>query len=673
MSVIRKPVLYLLFIILFLFPLSFSEKRTTMNTSVDLAPNVFISTYTDKSSYCPPENISIATSIENKGNLGVNGDLATVVYDPYSNEFKRHDDFDVSLNPTEIKTFYLNHTVSESDVAGLYTSKSSYSYDGKTKNAEVNFRIKKGFGTLAASPSVIEKTVFPGDLIVENVYFWLLYPCHGASVVLNTSAGTPGEWVFFSANPIWISPETWNVTKVAIYIDLPWNTIPDNYTGYIYASIDGNLQLSIPIIIHVQTIGIFDVITEVLPQYKEICHGNDVSAKTTVIKIFPPETFDVDLTYRVQDNNTVYGEKKESVAITDKLERYNSFKMPSNVPEGIYTFYSILNASGENWTTSVVSYDTFLVKDCVSQPPTQAPGEPSGEFYPSAVVKKELLLNVSKNKLLVTVGNSTSFLALVKNLGDEEIKNVKISISGISNEWITVYPEKQDLKAGEQKDFLVIIKTLPNTKEGNYPFKIKAIDDVSSNEESVLLIVGRDEESLTKILYQEVERVRIIANLTLQMSCLEIKDVKLGYEEGEKLRELGIIEMNGKNYKKSQEFFVQALTSYENAINKADVLMDLRFSKLKPFAIFPFSIKIKAKMNALAEALGIRDYSNFCVQLGEITKYSSYSIFTFSLLLLILIIIVFLLFAAYKRRKEREFESKFERIKERLKDVTIGK
>ena len=449
-------------IILFIVPVLTlaATNQTIMNSSIKLAPNVFIFSSTPKSSYCPPELINITTRVENKGNLGVMGNLHVDVRDPYGVEFKNGSWSHINLNPGDVKLFFLNHTTSEGDIAGIYTVYSNFSYDGEEKRDETTFRIKQGFGSLVASPSQIEETVFPGDTITKYIYFWLMYACHGTFVDLNTTEGHPGDWVVFTSNPIWLSPETWNVTKILIYIDLPWNTIPGDYEGYIYASIGGEVQLYIPLVIHVQTQGIFDITTDVLSEYKEVCQGGEVVAKTSVLKVFPPGTFDITLTYRIELNNTVYDESSESVAITDELERYPTLIVPSSAPTGVYTFYSILNASGANWTTSAISYDIFRVKECA---PPSPPSPPAGVGRPYRKIKEKVsvgpqmvVVNVSKYRLISTLGNTTSFLVRVRNQGDSRIEGLRLTIKGIPKEWVSVYPYIMTLEPNETGEYLVL-------------------------------------------------------------------------------------------------------------------------------------------------------------------------------------------------------------------------
>jgi hypothetical protein len=642
-----------------------------MNSSVGLAPNVFVTTFTDKNSYCPPDNITITTQLENKGNFGTTGNLFVHVSNPFGVDFKDQNWYGISLNPADIKEFYLSHIVTGSEIAGVYTGRSNFTYNSKEVYDETSFRIKYGFGSLIASPSQIEETVFPNDVIVKYIYFWLMYPCYGTYVQLNASSGPPGSWVVFTSNPVWLSPETWNVTKVMIFIDLPWNTIPGDYIGSIQASIGEETQLNIPIIIHVQTQAIFDITTEVLSEYKEVCRGSDVTARTFVLKVFPPETFDIDLTYRIETNNTMHDETKERVAISDTLERYKSLTVPSDAPLGVYTFYSILNSTGTNWTTSGVSYDIFTVKECLPSPPPPTPSAgPTGreEIFP--LTSKGLLLNVSRYKILTTLGNTTSFLAWVKNTKEGEIKDVKVSVDGVPKEWLTIYPYKIDLKSGESEEFLVLIKIPENAEEKIYKLNIKATDSVTSNEESLILIVGKDEESLTRLLLEELEGVRLIANRTLQLKCLDIKEMISLFEEGERIRGLGLEEMNAKNYKKTQELFIQAITTYENDITKANVLMDIRLGKIKPFSFFPFSGKIKLSLEILEKNTYDRNYTEFCKSLKDVLRYSLYSILIITFSILIIIAIVVLLIYIYRRRKELDVYMRIRKIRERLKDVT---
>src|SRR3990170_3351936 len=193
--VLNKKYFLFSFLLLFVFliPRVSSSVETVMNNSISLKENIFVSVLSDKSSYCEPEVVQIATTVENRGNIAASGNLTTRVFDPYSKEIKNNTQ-NGTLNGGESKTFNTNYTVQISDFADLYTIRGNFSYSKEYKVGERNFRIKKGIGTLVASPSLIERTMRPGDSATDFIYPWLLYACYGATVSLNKTSGEPGSW-----------------------------------------------------------------------------------------------------------------------------------------------------------------------------------------------------------------------------------------------------------------------------------------------------------------------------------------------------------------------------------------------------------------------------------------------------------------------------------------------
>jgi len=65
----------------------------------------------------------------------------------------------------------------------------------------------------------------------------------------------------------------------------------------------------------------------------------------------------------------------------------------------------------------------------------------------------------------IAPGANDSLVLTVKNEGDKDLTEVKISPTGIPGEKILVYPEAAYVKAGELKDYLVIISLSENDTE----------------------------------------------------------------------------------------------------------------------------------------------------------------------------------------------------------------
>ena len=631
---LRKSFIIFIISLFFLFFTATCQSESIMNATVKLAPNILIDVYTDKSSYCPPEIVNITTRLENRGNIGVLGNLSTEVLDPYGVYFLGNSWENVTLGPGYVNYFNITYQVTENDTAGIYTVKSNFSYDQDYKYAEANFRIKQGIGTLVASPPSIEETVMPGDTIVKKLYFWLLYPCYGTNVYLNTSTGPPGDWVIFSSNPIWLSPETWNVTTVYIYIDLPWNTTPGDYEGSIHAYADGQ-HLVIPLIIHVQPTPIFDVITEVLPEYKDVCNGDDVKARVTITKVFPAETLDVNMTYRIEMDGVTYDERKETIAVTTSVERYVTLRVPSDAEEGFYLFSSTLDYQN-NQSVFIYSYDQFYVRYCPPTPtPVYPPSRPRRPAVEVIKPKPKLELKLSKYRLYSIVGEKKSFIAYVTNFGEDLTRSVRLDIRGVPIQWITITPHRSNIPLNETEEFVVAINIPKDAEEKIYYLKIKAKNEHESEEKTLALIVAKDLASLAKVAYEEMEKVRRIASETVLMDCLDITDIVESFNEAEKIREKIALEFEQKNYKEVINLCDYLTSLYEEIITKANVKMDLAFEESR-FIMPPFVAEFYKEYVNLGKFVEKRNYKDFCEPYVRIQKLSLYS----TLLLIAAVLIV---------------------------------
>lgn len=654
---------YLLMIIIFFN--SVQAASSVMNSSVGLFPNILIDVKSSSSSYCPGDIINITSNVTNIGNNQTTFKLEQKIFDQYSAVYTNYTWFDQQILPMQQSFYYLTKLVEDSDTAGMYAVITNLTYPLNSTIYETNFRIKQKYGTLVSSPSFIEKTVFPGDFTVEDLYLWLLFPCYGANVVLNVT-GEVADWVYFSTNPVYLSPETWNYTRIGVFIDLPWNTIPRDYTGYIIAEIQDEVTMYIPVTIHVQTTAIFDVQTEVISQNKEVCQGSDVTARVNLLKVFPPEPIDVNMTYIIEYAGNRYVERRETIAVLDTLEKFVTLRLPAQSPEGIYTFYSILDTSTANWAVNISSSDTFNVISC-QQPPQFSGGTPGGGQSFPLEEKKEISLNVSRYKITGILGNISSFMATVKNNGSQEITNIKLEVDGLPLEWITVSPYKIDkLGRGQSADFVIFLKTPLDAKTGIYPFSVKARNSVESNKENLLFLLSQDEKNLTELLYQESEKYRQNANRTLGMDCIDSKELKAKFQEAEKIREFAIDAMIKGEYKKSQEFFIKLISDYESINLKANVLMKERVLSLNAIKIFPFASSITHAQNMAEVNIKESQYEYFCDNVSKIVKYNSYSLAEIIFLLIGLILLAWFGYSRYKKMKEKRFEEKLKDIKQRL-------
>ncbi|MFH8080600.1 MAG: NEW3 domain-containing protein [Candidatus Aenigmatarchaeota archaeon] len=651
-----------LLLIFLLISLPICSAQVIMNSSVTAKPNLLFDFKLSSLAYCPNETINITSEVNNVGNLPTLFNLSKTILNQYLEIYDNVSWNDQPINPLEKRVYYFLREVKDSDIAGMYHVIIDLNYSGMTIRNQTSFRIKQSYGTLVSSPSFIEETVFPGDFINKDLYLWLMFACNGVTVTLNKS-GEIKDWIYFSQNPVYLSPETWNYTRVLIFIDLPWNTLPGDYEGNIAAYINNEVVLNIPVKIHVQTSAIFDVQTEVLPQYKESCKGGEVKAKINVLKMFPPGMMDVNLTYIVQQGSNAYAQKKETIAVVDNLEKIVSLNLP-NADSGLYTFHTILDVTSENWKVNISSYDTFNLIEC-KQPAQPISG---GETFPQMKIEiKKLEIKANKYKIGGVVGNISSFEVKVKNTGEKELSSIKLKVDGVPNEWIYITPYKIDkLKVGEEKSFLVFIKPSLNAKEGVYQVNVKAVNEVESNEERLIFWLSTDERNLTLMLYEKAKMLKKNSSEILLLNCLDISSLKMQMDEANNIFALAEEYMKKEDYKKSQELFLKVIEDYEILMEKANILMKGRYYKVKIFALPPFMKAVRDAKESVEVSIEMKDYKNFCPKINILIKYVSLSLLELFIMIIILLLAIYLAYVAYKKQKERKVEERLKEIKERL-------
>ncbi|MEM7825630.1 MAG: hypothetical protein QW412_02095 [Candidatus Aenigmatarchaeota archaeon] len=636
-----------------------------MNSTLALKENVFTSVIKDKDSYCEPELVNITTTIENKGNLEVSGNLTTRVLNP-NNQEVRNEKWQVSIGGAEKKYFITNYSVKASDPPGIYTIKSNFTYNNEFKHSETSFRIKKGIGSLVVSPLEIEKTVKPGYSFNETIYLWLLYPCYGTNASINKSSGLPGDWFNLSKENVYLpgSGENQNLT---LSVRIP-NDVNGSYVGYVYVKAE-NQTKTINVTIHVNASAIIEVKVEV-PK-KEVCQGEDVYARVNITKIFPVEEVEVNLTYRIiAPGNVIVRESKETLSLLNNALRLPSFKTSGLL--NYYTFSAVL----EYKEVRVSSSDVFFVFSCA--PPSYPPGAAPGIREAIPEIVKRLELNVSDKRVVVISGNQSGFIASVKNFGNQK-ETVKIFIEGIPSEWIKIIPEEISLPPNEVYDFLVFIKAPKEIEEKVFYLSVMASNSVKSNEEIVTLIVAKDWKKAADILLEELERIKKMADQINYLDCISLTEALDAYKKAEHMKNFGLQEYSNQNYERAARIIDYSISLYEKAINLLEAYISFEVEeigsyKLTFYSSFPiFSQEINSNVKFLKECFEKKNYENFCPVYNRTKQLITYSrIFTFlifPLILIILIIVIFLITRKEKRKKERRLEEIFEKVKRRIEGI----
>ena len=152
--------------------------------------------------YCPLETINITTEVKNTGTENITGNLSTLVI--YSNQTKKEETWkEIQLNDDESLNFSTNYTVQPVDEEGIYEIVSNFTLDNNFTSATCSFKVKKGIGTLYASPGIIKDSIQAGTSKEYNLTLWLVDACNSTFASMNSSVD-PLE-VFFSPEKIFLN------------------------------------------------------------------------------------------------------------------------------------------------------------------------------------------------------------------------------------------------------------------------------------------------------------------------------------------------------------------------------------------------------------------------------------------------------------------------------------
>jgi hypothetical protein len=620
----------------------------------------------ETNSYCPGQTVYITNKLESLRNFNLTGNLSTSINNTINQEIHR-ETWDINLSVGEVVYKSTNYTIQETDEAGTYKIFSNFKFDGNSTNSTCKFRVKKGIGTLYRYPTWISDTLPPGGskIYPAGIQLWLDEACNSTNAKLNKTTGITGDWISLSPDIVHLIPDFINSTDVNITVPpLTPEGVYDNGTIYAYA--DGqsvNVRLNI-------TVSYFDFRLKVTVLNKKVCEGNDIDARINITKIFPPEAVRVNITYRIVDiNDTVYDEGKYQDYLINDNETIilSTLRAPSLT--GNYIFLVIL----ERNLTLVQAYDTFEVISCPTLTTETGGGGggggPGEEVLPSKVYN--LTLNVSDTILTVLLGNKTSFIATVSNKGIETVKSVRISIEGIPNEWISVFPSTKDIRPGEEEKYMVIINVPNTTETGVYKLNVKATDEVESNTEILTLIIGRNLKEIADLLLKELERVKAESEKALLIKkCLDVSVMNTFYDDSVYAMEQGKEEYKKGDYEKAIVWFEHTILTGEKVVQTANMIIDMELKTSNTSKILiPSFLKPEEQFRLAETYLVEKNYEKICDPINILRKFVLLGLIFWSIIILILIILLIISIIYYKKMRRRKKERMLKEAKKRIERI----
>jgi len=131
------------------------------------------------------------------------------------------------------------------------------------------------------------------------------------------------------------------------------SVLPDIYVGGIVVSSGGGTKRILVSVEVTSKEPLFDVSLDVLPEYRRILPGGDVTGRTTLYNLGGSEKVDVLLIYEILDEKgNVIVSKNETVAVETSLDILRTFHMPEESPSGKYILYVRTDYGGKTASAS---------------------------------------------------------------------------------------------------------------------------------------------------------------------------------------------------------------------------------------------------------------------------------------------------------------------------------
>jgi len=605
--------------------------------------------------------ITFNALFENIGNLNITERVEIHVKNSSLDTIASYYDDSHNLTPLEDRNFSATWTPTKGTYWVIANASYNSTLENKTAEENHSFEVtaREGIGTLQRIPGKITKIIQPGrsKIYPSEIQLRLDDACNGTTAILQKTQGSPGDWVSFSQDKVYLNPDG-TVNSTDVNITVPFNAtegVYDNGTIFVYADSQvEEIKLNI-------TVAMIELVLNVTVQEEKVCQGGSVNANINITKIYPPEDVNVTMTYQITDSNqTTYAEKKDDISLgNESVQKLSTLTVPSSAKEGYYMFLVTLDYN----STLTQTYDTFEVISCptATTSPGAGPGAGAEAPKPSKAGVRAISLNLSADTLTVITGNRTSFIASVKNIGTESVKSIKITIEGIPSEWIRIFPTTTDLDTGEVEDYLVVINIPINATPGIYKLKVKATDDIESNIVILTLVIGRDPKEVAELLMKELEGIRIESKKSLLIEdCIDVTVIKIFYQDAESAFEKGVKEYENKNYEGAVNWFEYALPIEKKVVDKVDITLELEIETLnasKPISLFiiPSFYRPEEKIQLAGIYLQEKNYEKICDPILEIKRLVFIGLVFWLVVMISFIILVIIIVTLSKRKRKEEF------------------
>ncbi|MFH8080780.1 MAG: NEW3 domain-containing protein [Candidatus Aenigmatarchaeota archaeon] len=484
-------------------------------------------------------------------------------------------------------------TLASDAPTGLYTLYANASwYDSLTKkqingSKQINFYVYQPMGNGLFVDVATTVVWYPQNVMKFSLNFYNNYGYVVDPDEINLTVYDPADNVYFA-----VSKQNLNKQATGYYtynFAMPLNTSTGAFRAVVEARKDALITRDI-FPFRVASGGPYDVRLQLIDT--EVPVG-DYLDFDLIIENKGETSQDVDVEYWVSDSlGKIYYYNSEAL--------YTPAYTNQSFPRKAFIFST--QQPGMYWLNVKVTYDllqqpikknvTFMVVPAApTLPPT--PSGPPGAPPATAVTEKPPPIEEKVSKISIIdypteIGIESGWARYptikVKNTGNVILSDIKILITGIPKTWYVIDPENvTNLKPNEVAIFSLRITIPYNERTKEYPFKIIALSNETSDEKTGILFVFSSREELLKY---EIEKVKKeyddVLNKTEQAKKdgKDVSPVLLLLNEAKKNIDDAQSLMERKDYDNALEKIIAA----SNLINRAREMFP-KLSKAKPMVL----------------------------------------------------------------------------------------
>jgi len=382
---------------------------------------------------------------------------------------------------------------------------------------------------------------------------------------------TDGGTYYQDDYTLYLPPYTYENVTLRVYVPPDQGYEGGTYDIQIYAySLNDSRSNTTTLEIEVNNTNPIDDIEIINIYPSSLYSGESLDVDISIHKIYPQETTDIQICYCIDESPTYlcgpsynnYGCSWK--AITEWLN-YTKTVTVNEGPGNYYFIVAVKYPGDENIKRA--NSPTFYIRSLLPITPGPIPGAPP----------QPKLTIIAPNYVEASPGERINLDVEIKNIGNAKARDTSLNIYGIPENWVSITPSKQDIRARESKNYSVSIFLPITAYEQIYSLSLIAKSGSIESTKTVTMTVAMTLRNMAKFLLDEAKSKKKEAEEIIEKA----KGWNMDTTEPEKtltitdaiLDEAKML-FESRDYKESIERAKQAIEGYKSVISSVKWIVE---------------------------------------------------------------------------------------------------